>query len=213
MFSPRFAVVLVPLVLASCSMGKMFENYRVPTGWAHLDTTPISTPHGYNKTPAQEDAVRDVQAADADAWKNGIASAIMPISSVLDMNQPVAVVAEPPLTPLNASAANYARELLVDMSYLIALPQDTGQQVLVSASRASTPKDQQSQGADHVALTVSVVRDTITYASRTVDIVVPRQAAEAGFIPDLSFIHGGVSTPASPPTVGAGTMPPKPYND
>jgi hypothetical protein len=191
----RLVVLLVPLVLTACSTSKMFEGYRVPTGWAHLDRTPISTPHGYHKTAAEEEAVRDVQAVDADAWKNGIAAAIMPISSVLDMNQPVAVVADPPLTPLNASAANYARELLVDMSYLIALPGDTVQTVRVGAARTSTPKDQAVVGANHVALTVSVVRDNIVYASRTVDVMVPRQAAESNFIPDLSFIDGDIPTP------------------
>lgn len=198
--SLRFALILIPLVLTSCSVGEFFENYRVPTGWAHLDTTPISTPHGYNKTSIDEDAVRDVQAVDANAWLNGIATALMPISSVLDMTQPVAVVATSPLTPLNASAANYTRDLLINMSYLIALPQDTPQHVHVSATRTGKTDDNQ------VTLNVQVVRNDIVYASRMVDITVPRQAAENIYLPNFSLTSQSLSAPTPKETMS-------PYNE
>jgi hypothetical protein len=81
-----------------------------------------------------EIAARQAIANDREAWRDGIAKAIMPISSVLDMSIPVAVVAEPPLSPLNASVANYTRDLMVDMSYLVTRPEETTQHVLVKRS-------------------------------------------------------------------------------
>jgi hypothetical protein len=181
--------------LSACSMAEYFQNYQVPTGWAHSDGTPISTPHGYNKTPAQEAQVTQIIDVDREAWRNGIASAIMPISSVLDMNQPVAVVAEPPLSALNASAANYTADLMVEMSYLVTRPTETTQHVVVEATRTGDPKD------NLVKLQLAIVRDGIKYAQRTIDIVVPPQAAENKVWPDFTFIDRDRAPPARMPDV------------
>lgn len=166
----------------------------MPTGYTHLDTTPISTPHGYNKTQDQEDAVRDKIATHADGWKGAVLNALTPISSVLDMSQPVAVVAAPPLTPLNSAAANYAREVMIGMNYLTALPADTTQIVHVDGNRIGKEEDEM------VEFKLSIERDGITYASRTIQVKMKPQDAEESLFPTWTQLDNPVMPPSEPAT-------------
>ena len=200
-FPLRFIPLSCVLVLTSCAdhhyIGKKFENYHMPTGYTHLDTTPISTPHGYNKTQNDEDAARDTIAEHADGWKGAVINALTPISSVLDMSQPVAVVAAPPLTPLNSAAANYAREVMISMNYLTALPSDTTQIVYVDGKRIGKEKDEMVQ------FKLSIERDGITYASRTIEVKMKPQEAEETLLPtwkNLDHPIVPVREPAAPVT-------------
>ena len=183
MSSARFVPLSCVLALAACNLGKTFENYQMPTGYAYLDTTPISSPHGYTKTQDQEDAARDEIAAHADEWKKAVLSALGPISSVLDMSQPIAVMAEPPLTPLNSAAANYTREVMIGMNYLTALPADTTQVVHVDAERGGPSENGKDKDDDQtVTLKLSIERDGIVYASRSIAVKMkPQESEETSF--------------------------------
>lgn len=181
------------------TVGKTFENYQMPTAYANLDSTPISSPHGYNKTQDDEDAARDKIAAHADGWKGAVLNALTPISSVLDMSQPVAVVAAPPLTPLNSAAANYAREVMIGMNYLTALPADTTQLIHVDGNRIGKPEDEMVQ------FKLSIERDGITYASRTIEVKMKPQEAEESLLPTWPHLDNPV-VPVAPPTSAVAPM-------
>lgn len=129
----HLSLVLATLTLSACSHGYWPDAYTWPSGYTNHDITPISSPHGYDKTIADETAMKGAMQENAGAWRNGLAQILVPIHSALDMNIPIAVVMDPGMTPLNASATNYLRDLLVDMSYLSALPSETTQALVVRA--------------------------------------------------------------------------------
>lgn len=185
-----FAALSV-LAITACSHAYLPDAYTYPTGYTHHDITPISSPHGYNKTLADETAFKGTIADNREAWRNGLATILMPLAPALDMNTPVAVVMDPGLTPLNASAANYLRDMLVAMSYLTALPSETDQHVILSAWPVRSQTDMYD-------VTLSVRRGDAVIATHHGTINVPHQMAETPRLPGFSR-HPVTGPSANPP--------------
>lgn len=175
-YFPLFASA--SLLLSACSHAYLPDAYTYPTGYVHHDTTPISSPHGYDKSIADETAYKTGIVTNAIEWHDGLAAILTPITGALDMNTPVAVVMDPGITPLNASAANYLRDLLIDMGYLTALANETGQVITVSA------KPGEVAGTIHTTL---AVRRNNTELTRHAGVMtMTKQAAEVDRLPGFT---------------------------
>lgn len=163
-------------VLSACSGAYWPDAYTYPTGYTHHDSTPISSPHGHSKNIPEENTFKQGIKDNAEAWRNGLAITITPLTSAMEMNTPVAVVMDPGITPLNASAANYLRDLLVDMGFLTSLPDETAQILLLSAKRAET-------GPDQIIVSVTLRYNNMTIGQNEGTFTVPDQLVEAARLP------------------------------
>ncbi len=191
--SSKIVALLALLSLSACSGAYSPDTYTYPTGYAHHDTTPISSPHGYKKTITEEMAIKAEIDGNAAAWRDGLAQVLMPIAPALDMNTPVAVRAVPALTPMNASAANYLRDLLIDMSYLTALEGETDQVVVIQAAQSAEKTTPTS--AD---VTLQVWRGVNKLAEQAGKIATPYQD-----LPLLPRLPGLSHIPTQGPVEGA----------
>lgn len=179
MIISRFTVsALAVLALSGCS-SFWPEPYFYPKGYTEHDITPISTPHGYKRTAAEEHMAQVEIDTNADAWRNAIGTAILPLQPALEMNRPVAITSGVGTTPLQLSATNYTREMMVKMGYLIALPAEANQYVDVRAVRSPTHPDM-------IDLTLQVMLGNKVVASNTVTSAIPHQVVETMRLPGFT---------------------------
>lgn len=176
----RFLVpVALCLSLTACAGSYWPDATRYPSGYTHLDTTPLSSPLGYDRTPAQEQADAAKRTENAAAWKDATRDVLAPVFSGLDVSAPIGVTTEGGFSPLNASFANYVRDVLVEQGYLVGLPGETAQTLSI---RATPGKDAPN---DALTLTVRTLQNNLQTAANSGIYPIPAQVIEtprlAGF--------------------------------
>ena len=186
---------LACLSLAACAGSYGPETYRYPSGYAHLDTTPISSPLGYKATPEQEQADSARREQNAQAWRDAARDVLAPVLSGLNVSAPIGVTTERGFSPLNASFANYVRDVLVEQGYLVGLPKETAQTLMVSANPGANPTQ------DPLTLSVRAVQNGLETAQNTNAYGIPSQIVETPRLAGFSV------TPA------VGPLPRAPYDN
>lgn len=167
------------LSLSACSNWYWPDTNFYPKGYTDHDMTPVATPHGYNRSGAAEQRMKIEDAQNADAWRNALATVLLPVTSALDANRPVAITTSGGFSPLNASAANYLRDLLVKMGYLVALPSEANQAIAISATPAV-------DGGGMTDLRATVMRGETAAISNTGTFAIPHQIVETSRMPGMT---------------------------
>jgi hypothetical protein len=167
------------LSLSACSNWYWPDTYFYPKGYTEHDVTPVATPHGYNRSGAAEQRMKIEDAQNADAWRNALATVIGPVTSALDANRPVAITTAGGFSPLNASAANYLRDLLVKMGYLVALPSESNQAIAIAATPAT-------DGGGMTDLRATVMRGDRSAISNAGTFAIPHQLVETSRMPGMT---------------------------
>ena len=170
-----FAAAALVFALTACSAWP--DTLLYPSGYTNHDQTPIATPHGYSRSYADEQSAAFENAQSASQWRDAIALAVMPIQNGLNMHEPVAVVPAN-AGPLSASAVNYARDMLVKMGYLVALPMEAGQSMTVGAVPAAQD--------GHYVVTATISRGDQSVASNSITAPIGNQITSGGIIPGLT---------------------------
>lgn len=184
-------VACVSLSLGACSNTYWPDTYSYPTGYTHHDITPVSTPHGYDMPVMTEQREEIENSQNAEAWRNAIGSLITPVIDGLDANRPIAVIPVGGASPLNTSAMNYTRDMLVKMGYLVAVPAEAGQAIAVRTVPAHGIPGM-------IDLTLEARRGDHVAAQNTGRFAVPHQVVETSRLPGLT--HYPASGPMAKPS-------------
>lgn len=180
---------LLCLPMAACSTWYWPDTYYYPKGYTNHDITPISTPHGYNRTREQEKAFSTTIETNADAWRNAVADVTTSLMPGLDMNRPVAVAVDGGFSPLNASAANYMRDMLVKQTYTVALEGDATQVIHLKAV---------PDKAGGVALSAVLALNGKTIAQEKGVYDIPHQLVETSRLPGFTTHPVPAPAPRTP---------------
>jgi hypothetical protein len=188
-------IALAALSLSACSLERWPDSLIFPTGYTNHDMTPLSSPHGYNRTTAEETADAAKAATLADSWRNGLGPVLSAVAPALDMHRPVSIISSGGASPLNTSAVNYTRDMMVKMGYLIALPSEANQSVVIHATPSPV-------GPDQIDLTASAARMDQIIATKSTTFAAPNQITGTSRLPGFTTYPATGQTPRDTTSYG-----------
>lgn len=173
MIQQRIILIAVLVLLTGCHLNTWDTGYIPATGYRYHGTTPLSKPHGYNKTIEQEIAQRHVITRNADAWKDAAGAALSAIIHNLNKKTPLAVIPANSDDVHDQVAVHYVRDILLEQDFLVGLIEDTSQYIMVDVN--SVP-----DRPELAHITIQVLHETRVIARKTVNVTLPDEYSEDG---------------------------------
>lgn len=171
MIQQRVILIAVLVLLTGCDLNTWNTGYIPATGYRYHGTTPLSKPHGYDKTVQEEVNRRHLMANNAEAWRNAAGAGISAVMPLLQRGTPIAVIPSNRKDTHDQIAANYIQDILLEQDFLVSLIEETRQYIMVRVE----PIDGQPERA---RLKISVLHDTLVIDRKTIDITIPDEYDE-----------------------------------
>jgi hypothetical protein len=186
--TPALLALTSALSLAACA-GQWPDWVELPRGYAGASYTPISRPHAYDRTVADERADMRKQHINAIAWQRTMDIALPDLAAHLDMAQPIALSTSGGPNPAALSASNYLREQLIERGFLLGVTGETSQIIDVLAAPSN-------MGKDMVDLTLNISRAGQLISSHPITAQIPGLVTESNRMP--GFTTYPVAVPDAP---------------
>lgn len=190
---PTIPVFIAALSLSACT-GQWPTWFEWPRGYADYTYTPISQPHGYDRTLADERRIDRQQNINAIAWQRTMDIALPDLAAHLNMAKPIALSTSGGHNPAALSAGNYLREQLTERGFLLGVEGETPQVIDILAQPSS-------MGRDMVDLTLNILQNGELVSSHPITAQIPGLKTESDRLPGLStYPMPAPAPPATPNT-------------